>query len=144
MADLVYYGWFGWVARPMIAILHALHAVTGNYGLAIILLTVTVKALLYPLTLKSMQSMAGMRKLQPEIEKLKAKYGDDREGLSRAQMALFQQHKVNPAGGCLPMFLQFPFLIILYNIIRGLSNTNNGQAAPRYIPGKSSEHIPVA
>jgi YidC/Oxa1 family membrane protein insertase len=73
-----------------------------------------VKALLFPLTAKSVRSMNEMRKLQPEIEKLKAKYGNDREKLNMATMQLYQQHKVNPLGGCLPMLLQLPIWFALY------------------------------
>ena len=73
-----------------------------------------MKLVLYPLTLKSMQSMNAMRKLQPEIEKLKAKHGDDREKMNLAVMELYQQHKVNPLGGCLPMLLQMPIWFALY------------------------------
>jgi YidC/Oxa1 family membrane protein insertase len=105
---------FAFFAQILLGVMRWFHAFVGNWGVAIILLTLAVKLLLYPLTLKSMQSMNAMRKLQPEIEKLKAKYGDDREGMSRAQMALFQQHKVNPAGGCLPMLLQMPVWFALY------------------------------
>jgi YidC/Oxa1 family membrane protein insertase len=85
-----------------------------NWGVAIILLTVLVKALLYPLTAKSVASMNEMRKLQPEIEKLKQKYAGDREKLNLATMQLYQQHKVNPLGGCLPMLLQLPIWFALY------------------------------
>jgi len=85
-----------------------------NWGVAIILLTVLVKTLLYPLTVKSMQSMQEMRKLQPEVEKLKAKFGDDKEKMNQAVMQLYQQHKVNPLGGCLPLLLQMPLWLALY------------------------------
>jgi YidC/Oxa1 family membrane protein insertase len=105
---------FAFFAQILLGVMRWFHGFVANWGTAIILLTITVKVLLYPLTLKSMQSMNAMRKLQPEIEKLKAKHGDDREAMSRAQMALFQQHKVNPAGGCLPMLLQMPIWFALY------------------------------
>jgi YidC/Oxa1 family membrane protein insertase len=105
---------FAFFAQILLGVMRWFHGFVANWGVAIILLTLTVKVLLYPLTLKSMQSMNAMRKLQPEIEKLKAKHGDDREAMSRAQMALFQQHKVNPAGGCLPMLLQMPIWFALY------------------------------
>jgi len=85
-----------------------------NWGVAIILLTLLVKVLLFPLTAKSVRSMNEMRKLQPEIEKLKAKYGNDRDKLNMATMQLYQQHKVNPLGGCLPMLLQLPIWFALY------------------------------
>jgi YidC/Oxa1 family membrane protein insertase len=105
---------FAFFAQILLGVMRWFHGFVGNWGVAIILLTLTVKLLLYPLTLKSMQSMNAMRRLQPEIEKLKAKHGEDREAMSRAQMALFQQHKVNPAGGCLPMLLQMPIWFALY------------------------------
>jgi len=105
---------FAFFAQILLGVMRWFHGFVANWGTAIILLTITVKVLLYPLTFKSMQSMNAMRKLQPEIEKLKAKHGDDREAMSRAQMALFQQHKVNPAGGCLPMLLQMPIWFALY------------------------------
>ncbi len=105
---------FAFFAQILLRVMRWFHGFVSNWGVAIILLTVTVKALLYPLTLKSMQSMAGMRKLQPEIEKLKAKFGDDKEGFARAQMALFQEHKVSMTGGCLPMLLQMPVWFALY------------------------------
>jgi YidC/Oxa1 family membrane protein insertase len=105
---------FAFFAQILLGVMRWFHGFVANWGVAIVLLTLAVKVLLYPLTLKSMQSMNAMRKLQPEIEKLKAKHGDDREAMSRAQMALFQQHKVNPAGGCLPMLLQMPIWFALY------------------------------
>jgi YidC/Oxa1 family membrane protein insertase len=105
---------FAFFAQILLGVMRWFHGFVANWGVAIILLTLTVKLLLYPLTLKSMQSMNAMRRLQPEIEKLKQKHGDDREAMSRAQMALFQQNKVNPAGGCLPMLLQMPIWFALY------------------------------
>jgi len=105
---------FAFFARILLQVMRWFHGFTGNWGVAIILLTLSVKLLLYPLTLKSMQSMAGMRKLQPEIAKLKEKFGDDKEGFARAQMALFQTNKVSMTGGCLPMLLQMPVWFALY------------------------------
>jgi YidC/Oxa1 family membrane protein insertase len=105
---------FSFFARILLWVMRALEGVVRNWGLAIILLTFCVKALLYPLTAKSMQSMNEMRKLQPEIEKLKAKHGDDKEKLNLAVMQLYQQHKVNPLGGCLPMLIQLPIWFALY------------------------------
>jgi YidC/Oxa1 family membrane protein insertase len=105
---------FAFFARILLAVMRMLERYVGNWGVAIILLTVLVKALLYPLTAKSMQSMNEMRKLQPEIEKLKAKHGDDKEKLNLAVMQLYQQHKVNPLGGCLPMLIQMPIWFALY------------------------------
>ncbi len=105
---------FAFFAQILLGVMRWFEAFVHNWGVAIILLTLTVKALLYPLTLKSMKSMAGMRNLQPQIEKLKAKFGDDREGFARAQMALFAEKKVSMTGGCLPMLLQMPVWFALY------------------------------
>ncbi len=105
---------FAIFVRVLLWVMRQLQGVVGNWGLSIILLTVVVKALLYPLTAKSMQSMNEMRKLQPEIEKLKAKFEGDKEKLNMAVMQLYQQHKVNPLGGCLPMLIQMPIWFALY------------------------------
>ncbi len=106
--------YFGVFARGLLYVMRWLHAFVGNWGIAIILLTLLVKIVLFPLTYKQMQSMNEMRKLQPEIEKLKAKHGDDREKLNMAVMGLYREHKVNPLGGCLPMLLQMPIWFALY------------------------------
>jgi len=105
---------FAVFARGLLYVMRWLQAFVLNWGLAIILLTLLVKVVLFPLTYKQMQSMNEMRKLQPEIEKLKAKHGDDREKLNMAVMKLYQEHKVNPLGGCLPMLLQMPIWFALY------------------------------
>lgn len=105
---------FSFFARILLYVMRWFEEFVRNWGIAIILLTVLVKLLLYPLTVKSMQSMNEMRKLQPEIEKLKAKHGADREKMNMAVMQLYQQHKVNPLGGCLPMLLQMPIWFALY------------------------------
>ncbi len=105
---------FAFFARILLYVMRWFQNIVHNWGVAIILLTVLVKALLFPLTAKSVRSMNEMRKLQPEIEKLKAKFGSDREKLNVATMQLYQQHKVNPLGGCLPMLLQLPIWFALY------------------------------
>lgn len=90
---------------------------TGNWGIDIILLTILIKILFIPLTHKSMKSMKRMQDLQPEIAKLKEKYKDDKAEMNKATMALFQEHKVNPLGGCWPIFLQLPVFIALYQAL---------------------------
>jgi YidC/Oxa1 family membrane protein insertase len=105
---------FSFFARPLLWVLRFFEGIFRDWGVAIVLLTLTVKVILYPLTAKSTKSMNQMRRLQPEIEKLKQKYGNDRERLSLEQMKLFQQHKVNPLGGCLPMLIQLPIWFALY------------------------------
>jgi YidC/Oxa1 family membrane protein insertase len=105
---------FALFARGLLYVMRWIEKVVTNWGVAIILLTLLVRLVLFPLTYKSMQSMNEMRKLQPEIEKLKQKHGADREKMNMAVMQLYQQHKVNPLGGCLPMLLQMPIWFALY------------------------------
>ncbi len=128
-------------------VLAAIYGVIPNYAIAIILLTILIMAILTPLTVKSTKSMMAMQRLQPEITRLRQKYkgAENREQLNQEMMRIYKEQGVNPAGSCLPMFLQMPFLIVLYDVIRGLSNTVvttvNGQtvtrADPRYIPKSS-------
>ncbi len=114
MDDLVYYGWFGWVARPMIAILHALHAVIGNYGVAILLLTVMVRGAMFPVSRKQAISSQKMQLLQPEMKAISEKYANDPEKRTRATQELWRKHNYNPMGGCLLVFIQVPIFMGLY------------------------------
>jgi YidC/Oxa1 family membrane protein insertase len=97
------------------------YALIPNLGVAIILLTITVMLLLFPLTAKSARSMLAMQRLQPEIKKLQAKHKGDRQKLNEEMMKLYQEHKVNPLGGCLPLLVQFPVFIALFGVLRDLS-----------------------
>ena len=110
-------GFWAAIARILLWLLNLFHSLVPNWGVAIILLTVLVKVLTLPLSWKSMKAMEEVRKLAPEIEKLKAKYGEDREKLNMEMMALYQRHKVNPLGGCLPMLVQMPVWIALYTAL---------------------------
>jgi YidC/Oxa1 family membrane protein insertase len=112
------FGWFSFISIPLLYTMHFFQRFTGSYGLDIILLTVLIKLLLAPLTHKSMTSMKQMQKLQPQMERLKEKYKDDKEGLNKEIMELYRRNGVNPFGGCLPMLLQFPVFIGLYNALR--------------------------
>ena len=114
MDDLVYYGWFGWVARPMIAILHALHAVIGNYGIAILLLTVLVRGAMFPVSRKQALSSQKMQELQPEMKAINEKYQDDPTKRTQATQELWKKHSYNPMGGCLLVFIQVPIFMGLY------------------------------
>ncbi|MFM7245656.1 MAG: YidC/Oxa1 family insertase periplasmic-domain containing protein [Planctomycetaceae bacterium] len=114
MDDLVYYGWFGWVARPMIAILHALHAVIGNYGIAILLLTVLVRGAMFPVSRKQALSSQKMQELQPEMKAINEKYADDPVKKTQATQELWRKHNYNPMGGCLLVFIQVPIFMGLY------------------------------
>jgi YidC/Oxa1 family membrane protein insertase len=110
-------GWFTFIALPMLQAMRFLHRFTGNYGVAIIILTVLIKVLFYPLTKKSFESMRAMQKLQPEMQKLRERLKDKPDELNREMMELYRRHKVNPLGGCLPMVLQIPVFVGLYNAL---------------------------
>jgi YidC/Oxa1 family membrane protein insertase len=114
LEDLVYYGWFGWVATPMLAILHFFYSLVGNYGLAIIMLTVLVRGGMFPLSRKQAVSAQKMQELQPEIKKIAEKYKNNLEARNKAQQELFRKHNYNPLGGCVLMFFQLPIFIGLY------------------------------
>lgn len=111
-------GWFTFVALPMLQALRFLYSFTGNYGVAIIILTVLIKVLFYPLTRKSFQSMSAMQKLQPEMAKIRERMKDKPDEMNREVMELYKRHKVNPLGGCLPMLLQLPVFIGLYSALQ--------------------------
>jgi YidC/Oxa1 family membrane protein insertase len=107
-------GWFTFIAEGLVWLLRSIFNLVGNWGLAIVLLTVLVKLVLYPLTAASFKNMAKMGDLKPHIDAINAKYGDDREAKGQATMALYREHKVNPFAGCLPMLLQMPIWFALY------------------------------
>jgi YidC/Oxa1 family membrane protein insertase len=114
---LLYYGWFGPVARTMLGILHFFYAILSNYGIAIICLTVLVRGCMFPLSRKQALNMAKMQELQPEMKRLQEKYKKDLQKRSQAQQELFRKNNYNPMGGCLLMFIQLPIFVGLY---RGL------------------------
>lgn len=120
------FGWFGMIAKPMVAVLNAGHDLTGSWPIAILLLTLLVKILLWPVTIKSIRSMKAMQKLKPELDAVKAeleakakKTGQaiDPNEMNRVTFELYRKHNVNPVGGCLPMLLQMPVYIALYRSI---------------------------
>ena len=111
------FGFFGLFARILLAVLKFYESIVGNWGVAIILLTVTVKLAFFPLTQKSFSSSRAMQRLQPEIAKLKEKYEDDPQGMGQAQMELFKKEGVNPLAGCLPMIVQMPVWFALYSVL---------------------------
>ncbi len=111
------YGWLTVIAAPLFWILAMIHKAVGNWGVAIILLTVLIKLAFYPLSAKSYRSMAHMRVLGPKLQKLKEHYGDDRQRLHQAMMDLYKTEKINPLGGCLPVLVQIPVFIALYWVL---------------------------
>ena len=115
--DSMEWGWFFFLTKPIFIVLHWLNQVIGNMGWSIIGLTLLIKALLFPLAYKSYVSMAKMKELQPQMEKLKEQAGDDRQKLQQGMMELYKKEKVNPASGCLPILLQIPIFFSLYKVI---------------------------
>jgi YidC/Oxa1 family membrane protein insertase len=111
------FGYFWFAAMPLHWALVASHGVTGNYGLDIILVSTLIKLLFLPLTRKSMESMRAMQKLQPEMMKIRERYKDDAQRLQKETMELYRRHRVNPLSGCLPMLLQLPVFVGLYNAL---------------------------
>jgi len=116
--DLVVdYGWLTIIAAPLFWILKWIHGHVGNWGWAIILLTILIKLVFYPLNAKAGRSMAQMKVLAPKMEKLKQMYGEDRQKLNQAMMELYRTEKINPLGGCLPILVQIPVFIALYWVL---------------------------
>ena len=105
------------VAKPLLSALKFFYGYVHNYGIAIIIVTVIIKILFYPLTYKSYKSMKEMQKIQPKMAALKEKYKDDRDAMNKAVMELYHEHKVNPMGGCLPMVVQIPVFFALYKAL---------------------------
>jgi YidC/Oxa1 family membrane protein insertase len=108
------YGWLTILATPIFWMLTFLHGIVQNWGVAIIVLTLLIKLLFFPLSAASYRSMGKMRQVAPKLEKLKVQYADDRERLNRAMMELYKTEKINPLGGCLPVLIQIPVFIALY------------------------------
>ncbi|MEA2826136.1 MAG: YidC/Oxa1 family rane protein insertase [Actinomycetota bacterium] len=122
-----------WLYNALGSVLAFFYALIPSYGFAIILLTISVRVLLIPLTAKQVKSQRAMQVLQPELKKLQAKYKGDRQKLNEEMMKLYKEHKANPLAGCLPLILQMPLFIVLYRIIRSLS-----VVPPKHIPAGSS------
>jgi YidC/Oxa1 family membrane protein insertase len=111
------WGWFEWFMRPIFDLLNWLFRVTGNFGVAIICLTFIVRGLMFPIADKQFKSMAGMRKIQPKLKALQERYKDDKARLQQEMLKLYQQEKINPAAGCLPILLQIPIFYALYKVL---------------------------
>lgn len=113
------YGWLTVIATPLFWVLTTIQSLVHNWGVAIILLTVLLKLLFFPLSAASYKSMAHMRKVAPRLQQIKERYGDDREKLHKAMMELYKTEKINPMGGCLPILVQIPVFIALYWVLLG-------------------------
>jgi YidC/Oxa1 family membrane protein insertase len=137
----------GQVFQPVLRVvadaLALIYGLIPNYAIAIAILTVLIMTLLTPLTVKSTKSMIAMQRMQPEIKKLQTKYKgpENRQKLNEELMKVYKDQGINPLGGCLPMFLQMPFLYILFDVIKGLTAvTKSGVVSPRYIPKPANIH----
>ncbi len=111
------YGWLTVIAQPIYWLLQKIHSLVGNWGWAIIILTILIKAAFYKLSETSYKSMANMRRLTPRMQALKDRYGDDKQRLNQAMMDLYKKEKINPLGGCLPIVVQIPVFISLYWVL---------------------------
>jgi YidC/Oxa1 family membrane protein insertase len=117
LEESIEFGMFAFLARPMLVALNFFFRYLGNYGIAIILLTVVIKIVFYPLSKHGLKSMKDMQKLQPQMAALKQRYKDDKQRMNKELMDLYKRHKINPLGGCLPMILQIPVFIALYEVL---------------------------
>ncbi len=111
------WGWFRFLTRPFFYALAYINGIVGNFGLSILILTVGIKLLLFPLANKSYRSMSKMKALQPEMQKLKERFGEDRQQMNKELMELYKREKVNPASGCLPIVVQIPIFFSLYKVL---------------------------
>lgn len=114
---LIDWGWFYFITKPMFKMMDYFYRLVGNFGVAILITTIVVKALFFPLASKQYASMANMKRVQPKMEELKVKHGDDRMALQQAMMALYKEEKINPVAGCWPVLLQIPVFFALYKVI---------------------------
>ena len=111
------FGWFYWLTKPIFYILHFFYGLVGNYGVAILMLTLVVKLIFFPLANKSYRSMSAMKKLQPEMTRIREQAGDDKMRMQKEMMELYKKEKVNPMSGCLPILVQIPVFFALYKVL---------------------------
>ncbi len=111
------YGWLWWIGQPMYSAMSFFHDLTGNWGWSIVLVTILIKVLLWPLSMVSYRNMGKMRAVQPKMQEIQERHSDDRQALSKAMMDLYKKEKVNPALGCLPMLMQMPFFLAFYWVL---------------------------
>ncbi|KAB8312792.1 membrane protein insertase YidC [Erwinia endophytica] len=113
------YGWLWFISQPLFKLLKFIHSFIGNWGFSIIIITFIVRGIMYPLTKAQYTSMAKMRMLQPKIQAMRERLGDDKQRMSQEMMALYKAEKVNPLGGCLPLVIQMPIFLALYYMLMG-------------------------
>ncbi|MDR2080826.1 MAG: membrane protein insertase YidC [Campylobacteraceae bacterium] len=118
--DVIEYGFFTWISKPIFSLLYFIHSKVGNWGWSIVIITILIRLVLYPLTYRGMVSMNKLKDLAPKIKELQAKYKDDKQKLNIHVMDLYKKHGANPMGGCLPILIQIPIFFAIYRV---LSNT---------------------
>ena len=116
LTDAIEYGWFTFISKPLFKVLEWLHGLVGNWGWAIVLVTLLIKLILFPLSYKGMMSMQKLKDLAPQMKELKEKYGKDPQKMNAKMMEMYKKHGANPMGGCLPMLLQIPIFFALYRV----------------------------
>lgn len=117
LAGIINFGWFGWIGNYILKLMQLFHSLVGNWGIAIILLTLLVRTLLLPFNIMSYKSMKGMQAIQPHLKSIRERFKDDPQRANQETLALMREHKVNPMGGCLPVLLQFPVFLALYQVL---------------------------
>lgn len=117
LTDVIEYGWFTFIAKPMFTFLQWIQSYVGNWGWTIVILTIIIKLILYPLSYKGMVSMNKLKELAPKMKEIQAKYKDDKQRQSAAMMELYKKHGANPMGGCLPLLLQIPVFFAIYRVL---------------------------
>ncbi len=117
LTDVIEYGWFTFIAKPMFTFLQFLQGYIGNWGWTIVVLTIIIKLILYPLSYKGMVSMQKLKDLAPKMKEIQTKYKDDKQRQSAAMMELYKKHGANPMGGCLPLLLQIPVFFAIYRVL---------------------------
>jgi len=127
LEKVVEFGWFTFLSRPFFKVMYAIYNFVGNWGWTIVLFTLLIKLILFPLSYKGLMSMQKLKDLAPKMKELKEKYGKDPAKLNQQTMALYKKHGANPMGGCLPMLLQVPIFFALYRV---LLNADELQGAP--------------
>ncbi len=117
LTEAIEYGWFTFISKPLFGILQWFHSLVGNWGWAIVLVTLLIKLILFPLSYKGMMSMQKLKDLAPKMKEIKEKYGKDPQKMNAQMMELYKKHGANPMGGCLPMILQIPIFFAIYRVL---------------------------
>ncbi len=117
LTDVIEYGWFTFIAKPMFTFLQFIQSYVGNWGWTIVILTIIIKLILYPLSYKGMVSMQKLKDLAPKMKEIQQKYKDDKQKQSMHMMELYKKHNANPMGGCLPLILQIPIFFAIYRVL---------------------------